>query len=345
MIKKSVSKSQILSRISEFHVFKRYAPKFEPGILFYGDVGRSGKREKSPSARITFINNRWRYYDFGIGNPLSCWDYLMVKFSITYEESLEKVDQDFGIGFSFANNIQYSNTEYNYDKIIVPRETERKRSVIRIKKSIITQLDLDFWNKNAWTINMLHSAKIRAINAFYLTDNNGELIRFNTKNELAYSYDYYVDKEGIFQRKIYRPNREFGKWYSNVDKSTVQGWDLLPKTGKLCFIAPSLKDCGPHWRINKYPNAIASNNEGSFIPEKVFYKLKQRYKRIIIFWNNDKPGILNAKKYAKIYGIDYIYLPLNAPKDQSDFVSSYRNTKTGLREFNYTLQKLLNEKY
>ena len=49
MIKKQASKSQILSKISDYHIFKKYAPRFNGEKLFYGDVNRT-KREKQPSA-------------------------------------------------------------------------------------------------------------------------------------------------------------------------------------------------------------------------------------------------------------------------------------------------------
>ena len=96
----------------------------------------------------------------------------------------------------------------------------------------------------------------------------------------------YEDNDGIFQRKIYRPNRDAkdGKWYSNVDTTTVQGWDLFPKTGEIGFIQSSFKDLGPTWRIFKEPVGLAPNTEGSFLPLNVWHKIKNRRKKWFLFY-------------------------------------------------------------
>jgi hypothetical protein len=109
-----------------------------------------------------------------------------------------------------------------------------------------------------------------------------------------------------------------------------------------------MKDTGPFWRVYGKPVAIASNNEGSFIPGSVYAKLKQRYKQIVLMWNNDGPGIENAKKYSQKYNLPFIHLPIGAPKDPTEMVRSYKDVNAGLREFNYYLKnslKQINEKY
>lgn len=335
MLKKSVSKDQILSKINTFHIFKRYAPPFEVGKLFRGDIGRI-KRERAGSANIIYVNGKWIYRDFGVGT-FSAFDYVMAKFHLTFFEALEKIDEDFGLGFSYNKSIKRSEIAYDYKSIVMPQEVHKDRRIIQIKSSEWSQEDIIYWWNAGWSIEMLNAARIRPISSFFIKSGNEDLTRFDARNELAYSFEYYKDEDNIFQRKIYRPTRtSYGKWFSNVNKNTVQNWHLLPKTGDICFIVSGYKDGGPIWRVKNSPDFIASNNEGSFIPDKVFYKLKQRYKLIVLFWDNDDPGIINAQKYSKKYNIPYIYLPIGGPKDNAAWWG-----ECGGNSFNYYLNREL----
>jgi DNA primase len=47
--------------------------------------------------------------------------------------------------------------------------------------------------------------------------------------------------------------------------------------------------------------AIAPNSENLFITDKQYQKLKQKYRKIFLFYDNDLPGITNANKIRKQY--------------------------------------------
>jgi hypothetical protein len=128
------------------------------------------------------------------------------------------------------------------------------------------------------------------------------------------------------------------KWVSNVNVNTIQGWNVFPKSGEIGFIQSSMKDLGPTWRVFGRPVGISPNNEGSFIPEHIWYKIKPRYKKWVIFYDGDEAGIKNARKFSKIYDIPYIFLPIEGGKDASDWWKNH-----GGRSFNYYLQKELSK--
>jgi DNA primase len=94
-----------------------------------------------------------------------------------------------------------------------------------------------------------------------------------------------------------------------------------------------------------YP-AIAFNSEG--IPtrgesastvEEVIQQLKERFERVILFLDNDIPGINYSKKISKRYNIPYIVLP-DGPKDISDHINKYNKRKTK-RTLNKLISKLV----
>ena len=74
--------------------------------------------------------------------------------------------------------------------------------------------------------------------------------------------------------------------------------------------------------------AIAPNAESVWLPLDYWHKLKQRWKRIIIFGNNDwekedNPGLTYAKLHSEKYGVPYITTPDGEPSDISDYVNKY----------------------
>ena len=66
-----------------------------------------------------------------------------------------------------------------------------------------------------------------------------------------------------------------------------------------------------------------------FIPEDKLEELKRRFKEVLIFFDNDSPGITSAAKYAAKYDLQYTYVPEEYPeKDITDFYKKYKKERT-----------------
>lgn len=342
-IRNLLTKSNLLDLITTYQIFKAYCKNFTQISKPFKSEFRD---EKSPSCMIEYIGGDLLYTDFGEGSYRAI-EYVMRKYNLDFRDALRKINMDFAL-----NLIDHSDREFKYVKTDIakinpaPIFKEKTTTEIEVAYAPYKDYDLAYWNKYGWTEEMLQMASIRPIDYFWLTIEHKGIIKapFAVPHELAYTYDYYRHN-GIYRRKLYFPEREGkGKWISNVDNTVIQNWDLLPKGGgDLLFITSSKKDCGPIYRLygglseSPHWNVIASNNEGSFLPEAVFYrKIKPRWKRIILWLDNDETGVKNALKYSKMHDIECVWNPLRAPKDQSDWVA-----KDGLREFNYQLQKLI----
>lgn len=82
--------------------------------------------------------------------------------------------------------------------------------------------------------------------------------------------------------------------------------------------------------------AIAPNSENLFVTDKQFAKLKSKFSKIVLFYDNDLPGIKNMNKIHKQYPeLTTVFIPRKyAAKDISDFRKKYGKNKT---------QELINE--
>ena len=345
IIKKPLTRESILSYISEWDIFKLYIDNLiKPNTSFIADSDI--RIDNLPSCRVTCLDKGWIYKDFSRKGVLNCFQYVMLKYKLTFMEALEKIRVDFKL-FDIE---EYKGNKSNLNKLnsfniqtIRKTLTPSKISTTEIRKRSrgFTLEDKKFWfDRYGIYKSYLNKAKISPITHFWLK--NSEYDIMITPKNLAYSYDYYWHKN-ILRRKIYQPFETDFKWFSNVDDTIIQGWNLLPKEGgDLLIITSSFKDVGTIY-CNREIYAIAPNTESAFILPSVFYKkIRPRWKRIVIWYNNDYPklkntGIINAKKYAKEFDIEYIFQPDGLEKDPSDF-----RHKFGERNFIELTNTLLN---
>lgn len=118
----------------------------------------------------------------------------------------------------------------------------------------------------------------------------------------------------------------------------------LPKKGNLCIITSSIKDVMV-LRQHGFP-AICFNGEaygvnknstsGKFVSDTITI-LKKRFKNVILFLDNDEPGIQAAVKLQQINSIPLMCLTVE--KDISDY-----QKKKGTHKTFRILKKMLSKK-
>lgn len=115
--------------------------------------------------------------------------------------------------------------------------------------------------------------------------------------------------------------------YKLVSKK-IQGFNQLPRKGKICIITKSMKDVMAlaAYRIP----AIAPNSEHLFISDNVLEGLKERFKYIIVLYDQDRTGKLNMAKIRSEHPeLIYLVIPKEyGAKDFSDFRKKYGFMKT-----------------
>ena len=113
--------------------------------------------------------------------------------------------------------------------------------------------------------------------------------------------------------------RQEFRFLNNVSKKTLQGYHQLPKTGDLLVITKSMKDC-----ISLYGFGIpacAPNSETLFVNDKQLEEFKQRFKHILVVYDQDKPGKHNMWLIRKQHPeLNFFTMPKDLAKDFTDSV-------------------------
>lgn len=329
--KLAISELDILKHVSEEEIARRYVGNFERvGKPFISPL-RADK--KASSCRIfKDITGRLKYKDFAdpkITTQISIFEYIAYKYNETVDEACERVARDMNIVITERD---FSNS-YEIPLVGSGREEHSSpASIIKIKRRDWTKQDKEYWSRYYIPIEMLERNDVKSISNIWIYKDEKLVFKSEYGSRLpSFSYDYYWH-EGVFRRKIYRPLVSEYKWMSNSDYTIVQNYPNIPKSGDLLFIQSSMKDCMVMERLGYY--AIAPNSEATWLPEQYWKKLVQRWKKIVIFGNNDwmkedNPGLKYASTHSKRYGIPFIMNPYGEPSDISDYVHKYDLDKGG----------------
>ena len=179
---------------------------------------------------------------------------------------------------------------------------------------------MKWWGSFGITKDILHRFKVYSCSTVFL---NGNIYAQSAQHSPIYGY-YFGKKENIEQWRIYMPKRKEFRFIGNVPTKTIQGYKQLVKSGKLVVITKSMKDVMCLYSLGI--SAIAPNSENLFISDNVLKDLRNRFKYIVVLYDNDLPGIHNMNKIKKEHPeLIFQWIPRKyEAKDISDFYKKYK---------------------
>ena len=262
-------------------------------------------------------------HDFATNEHINCFQAVMKKFGVNFYEALDIIAKDFGL-------IEGSNDLKVRPLNIQPlKETESSRIQVQIKN--YSNIELEWWKQFGISVKTLKKFHVFSIEHVFL---NGELKFSSSKQCPIYGYYFGKDKNGIEKWKIYFPLKTEYRFLNNLSKKVLQGYHQLPKTGKLLVITKSMKDLMAMYEFG-IP-AVSPNSETLFIDDKKLEEFKNRFKHILVLYDNDRPGIHNMWLIRKEHPeLNYYYLPWYLSKDFTDSIKlvGIENMKEYVNEF------------
>jgi hypothetical protein len=320
--------ADIVCHVSEYDIFKRYCSGFEElnksfCSEFYTDT--------RPSCRITQnANNKLNYVDYGNGDALGCFDYVMKKYCCNLVEALNIIANDFGIlKIKTVDKPQFILGENSNIKPKV-----RPKSTITINPREWSDIDIQYWGAYYISIPILNEYNVIPCQNVYLHKGDRTIVFTHSDDNPIYAYRF--ESEGKYSYKIYFPlaKDKSRKWLFSGGLSTdIEGYDQLELSGEKLILTKSLKDCMVY-RVLGY-NAISLQGEANRLDRDLVYKLLKRFDKIIINYDNDEQGIKSSDRLKRQYGFDSFIIPVETGfKDLSDYIKV-----NGLR----SAEKLLNE--
>ena len=311
-----ITKELILSRFSEEQLMEYYLHIPVKKGLFRSPL----RRDKQPTC--SFYRNKSGtliFKDFATGQHLNIFDIVQSIFRCDYFESLRIIANDFGI---VRDNALHKNPgKINLNPIKIK---DKEISKIQIEVQEFTDSELKWWGRYGISKDILKRFNVYSCKHIFLNDQ-----LFAESQQHCPIFGYYGKKyQGLELWRCYFPKRTSFRFITNWPSKKIQGYDQLPKKGKLLVITKSMKDsmclysCGI--------TACAPNSENLFIPDKVLEDLKNRFENIVVLYDNDRPGLYNMAKIRKEHPeLTYVFIPKRyGSKDISDFYKDHGRKET-----------------
>lgn len=218
----------------------------------------------------------------------NCFSFISRCFNLDYNDTLEYVNNYFKLGLgSSENNVK---STLNIVKTIQKSELKPKiNKFIQYLARPFNIKDKLFWSKYEISREQLIEDKVVPISLYRTVSNKGKIFSINPP-DIMYAYTDFPDNKV----KIYRPKgNKKEKWITNCNQNDVGSINNLPETGELLIISKSYKDC----RVlrNQKLNCVWFQNEGMLPSQDILTMLCERFKQIIVWFDNDQAGITNGR--------------------------------------------------
>lgn len=314
--KPKISKELILSRFSEEQLMEYYLHLPVKKGLFRSPL----RKDKQPTCSF-YRNNSGTliFKDFATGQHLNVFGVVQEIFRCDYHEALRIIANDLGIVRDKTLQKNPGKINDNPTKI-----NDKEMSKIQVEIQDFTDLELKWWGRFGITLDILKKFDVFSCKHVFL---NGDLCAKSQQHCPIFGY-YGKKYQGLELWRCYFPKRTSFRFITNWPSKKIQGYDQLPKTGKLLVITKSMKDvmclysCGI--------SACAPNSENLFISDTMLDELKSRFEYIVVFYDNDRPGMYNMSKIRKDHPeLFYAFIPKQyGSKDISDFYRDHGRKET-----------------
>lgn len=307
-----VNLEEILSKVSDYQIFKYYCENFE-------EIDKSFKSslysDRNPGCRI-YVNGSGQlmYKDFGNGDHFSPINYVMAKYRCNFQEALNIIANDF--------NIKKIDPKIPVE-IILANDLGHARPMTKVKTGITIQpqpfnsTDAEYWEQFGIQLTTLLKYNVFSCKTVYVYKGDSSFSLEYSKNNPIYAYRFNSGNE--YHYKIYRPYAEKKKkWLFNGGSDNIEGYDQLPSKGKILIITKSLKDCICYNELGYA--AISLQGEHNQLKNSLLDKLYKRFDYIILNYDNDEDGKKATEKIASIHNIPYFYI--HGAKDLSDLIKN-----------------------
>lgn len=255
--------------------------------------------------------------DFGAGTSSSWMNIIMQTHNCSFGRAIRIAAEDLGL-------VKASSPRQVCKLIEIPK-VESSLTNLQVQIKNFTKEELEWWRTFGINETTLDKYNVFSIQTTFI---NGVIHTFSNANFPIFGY-YLGKSDDIEIWKIYLPkNANKGyRFLTNAKESIIQGWKQLPKSDDLVVITKSLKDVMLLSKLGL--PACAPNSENVFLSEQRIDNLKQRFKNVVVLFDNDLAGIRAMIKLKKQYPeFYYCFIPRRYSKDLSDFCKKYGLDKT-----------------
>lgn len=323
---RSVGLDVLLGKTSEFDIMRFYLNIDVLPALINSPL----RQDRNASVSVFSPDGVKVFYkDFGTGEHGSIFDLLGRMWNRTFSETITKIWDD-------IDKVKHNRINLNRTRRGV---IHKSNSILEVRTRQWFDYDMEYWNSYGISREWLEFGDVYPISHILITRDN--ITKIIPAEKLAYVY--VERKDGKVSLKVYQPKSQRLKWLSKHDSSVWDLWSRLPDRGDTLFITSSRKDALCLWENTGIPS-VSLQGEGYVPKEKVINQLKQRFGRVIIFFDNDydkdeNHGHIYASRLSGMFDLDMVEIPSEyKSKDPSDLFKNH-----GAETFRRVIKELVKQ--
>jgi hypothetical protein len=284
-----INKEALLQHVTQEEIFSLVFG-FVPSEFDY--VLSPFRRDRHKGCWFEFFGNTLRFKDFGNSavsptgirmSNMDCFNAVQVYFNLpSFYATLEYIQQQ--LVYDKRNQISISHTS---KPLILD---EKKKVKILIDSRPFIEKDKEFWQPYGISSTHLKEDYVFPTRQYFALNTKKGTIN-EVCRDLCYAYTHFENGK----KKLYFPLREKGKKFTtNCTSNDIGGIDKLMKYGQQLIITKSYKD----YRVlfNQGKNVIWFQSENMIPNSPEFMEILRNYKQVIVWFDNDSPGILASQK-------------------------------------------------
>ena len=323
---RSVGLDTLLGKTSEFDIMRFYLNIDVLPALINSPL----RQDRNASVSIFSPDGVKVFYkDFGTGEHGSIFDLLGRMWNRTFSETITKIWDD-------IDRVKHNRINLNRTRRGV---IHKSNSILEVRTRQWFDYDIEYWSSYGISMEWLKFGDVYPISYILITRDN--ITKIIPAEKLAYVY--VERKDGRVSLKVYQPKSQRLKWLSKHDSSVWDLWSRLPDRGDTLFITSSRKDALCLWENTGIPS-VSLQGEGYVPKEKVINQLKERFGRVIIFFDNDydkdeNHGHIYASRLSGMFDLDMVEIPSEyKSKDPSDLFKNH-----GAKTFRRVIKELVKQ--
>lgn len=280
-----VSEENILRYIDDYSIYCHYLG-FEPEL---SEKINSPLHEDEDPSFVLYESDRYEtlmFYDYSLGVSGSVFKFIEMLFGISRRDAAYKINADLSLGLGTGKDSFDPGTLKKY------KPKPKPRTEIRVTSVNYSQRFLDFWLQFGITEAFLHYYNVKEVGVIHLVQGTRRMVIY--PKDLCIAYPIYKTY------KIYEPNSTKFKFKNNYLREYVEGALQLTFKNDFVIITKSSKEC-IFFRCHFGWEAIASHSETVPIMQYFMIWLFSKYKYVLIWLDNDGPGIKAQNQYLSKY--------------------------------------------
>lgn len=274
------TKADILTYISQEEIYK----------VVFGELPKIGKKycspfrdDDEPNCYFEYYNKMLRFVDFGNSSVwngiklknIDCFNAISIYFNIkSFKDTLR---------FIHKNLIKEKNISFERN---IERDVSYQKVMKNVKKELVilptewNEENLSYWKDYGINEKQLKEDLVIPLNTCYIVSDKYKKIDF--------PYDVYSFNEFPKNLKIYNPFSKKFRFISTCTNNDIGGYLTVNFQQDYLVVTKSYKDC----RVlrNFGINSIWLQSENSFPDTSKSNELLKNFKKVVIFFDNDKTG-------------------------------------------------------